>query len=485
MNVRRKMVLILAVSTLLLLPDLARSADKSVLIGFHQKPGPSEQAFIHGARGIIKRTFRLIPAMAVILPEEEIVAVKKNSQIAYVEEEVVFTAVEPLPGDEYANAWGVWRIFSDVAHGSGNRGAGVRVAVLDTGIDYNHPELAGNFQGGHDFVFDDDDPFDDNSISHGTHVAGIIAAEGNGTGVIGVAPEADLYAVKVMDGGGFGLASWIIAGIEWAVDNNMDIINLSLQGPDSPSLQLACDAAYDAGVLLVGAGGNSGTAVAFPAAYESVVAVTATDSLDDRAAFSPSGPEVELAAPGVDILSTVAGGGYDVLSGTSQAAPHAAGTAALLFATIDDLNNDGLINNADLRQALAMTAIDLGDVIGRDDDFGYGLVNAADAAFPSQQSFTITKTSSPAQSSERVYMAGTSYEVTIVNSGLAKVDVKLFEDGALRRDLSASYHFNGSSLQEISFLLDATGKRYDVIFTPFGKSGSSATIIIDIQGEEQ
>jgi subtilisin len=472
------------VSCLLLLPDLATSADKSVLVGFHQKPGPSEQAFIHGARGIIKRTFRLIPAMAVTLPEEEIVRVKKNSQIAYVEEEAVFTAVEPLPGDEYANAWGVWRIFSDVAHGSGNRGAGVRVAVLDTGIDYNHPEFEGNYQGGYDFVFDDSDPFDDNSRSHGTHVAGIIAAEGNGTGVIGVAPEADLFAVKVLDGGGFGLAEWIIAGIEWAVDNNMDIINMSLEGPDSLSLQLACDAAYEAGVLLVAAGGNLGVNVSFPAAYASVVAVTATDMADAKA-FSLSGPQVELAAPGVDILSTVRGGGYDVLSGTSQAAPHAAGTAALLFATIGDLNNDEMINNEDLRQALAMTAIDLGDVAGRDDDFGYGLVNASEAALPSQQSFTITKASSPSRSSERVYMAGTSYEVAIVNNGLAKVNVDVFEEGALRRDLSASYHFNGSSLQEVTFLLDATGKRYDVIFTPFGKSGSSATIIIDIQGEEQ
>jgi subtilisin len=377
MNVRRKIVIILSVSCLLLLPDLATSADKSVLVGFHQKPGPSEQAFIHGARGIIKRTFRLIPAMAVTLPEEEIVRVKKNSQIAYVEEEAVFTAVEPLPGDEYANAWGVWRIFSDVAHGSGNRGAGVRVAVLDTGIDYNHPEFEGNYQGGYDFVFDDSDPFDDNSRSHGTHVAGIIAAEGNGTGVIGVAPEADLFAVKVLDGGGFGLAEWIIAGIEWAVDNNMDIINMSLEGPDSLSLQLACDAAYEAGVLLVAAGGNLGVNVSFPAAYASVVAVTATDMADAKA-FSPSGPQVELAAPGVDILSTVRGGGYDVLSGTSQAAPHAAGTAALLFATIGDLNNDEMINNEDLRQALAMTAIDLGDVAGRDDDFGYGLVNASE-----------------------------------------------------------------------------------------------------------
>ncbi len=101
-------------------------------------------------------------------------------------------------------------------------------------------------------------PYDDNPRSHGTHVAGVIAAEDNAAGVIGVAPEADLYAVKVLDGGGSGSLSWIISGIEWAVDNEMDIINLSLEGPNILSLQLACDTAYDAGVLLVAAAGNRG-----------------------------------------------------------------------------------------------------------------------------------------------------------------------------------------------------------------------------------
>jgi subtilisin len=481
---RNVQIILLTISIFLCFTDLATSADKSVIVGFHQKPGPSEKAFIHGAKGIIKRTFHLIPAMAVTLPEQEIATVKKNIKVAYVEEDVIFTAVEPLPGDEYINAWGVWRIFADVAHDSGNKGTGIQVAVLDTGIDYTHPDLAGNFKGGYDFVFEDDDPYDDNPRSHGTHVAGVIAAEDNAAGVIGVAPEAYIYAVKVLDGGGSGYLSWIISGIEWAVDNEMDIINLSLEGPNITPLQEACDTAYDAGVLLVAAAGNRGLTVRFPAAYESVVAVTATDSLDAKA-FSPSGPEVELAAPGVDILSTIAGGGYDFLSGTSQAAPHVAGTAALLFATIDDLNYDGVIDNLDVRQALQMTAIDLGEVAGRDDDFGYGLVNASESAFPSELSFTISKTSSPSQSSERVYMAGTSYEVTIVNNGLAKINVKVFEEGTLRKDLSSSYHFNNRSPQEITFLLDATGKRYNVNFTPSGKSGSSANIIIHMQGEEQ
>jgi len=373
----------LILSIFLILPSVVLSAERSVIVGFHRKPELAEMAIMRGATssGGIKRTFHLIPAMAASLTEEEIENLKKDSNVAYVEDDAIFKAV--AVGDEYTNAWGVLHIGADVAHANGNKGMGVKIAVIDTGIDYNHEDLDGNYAGGWDFVFDDNDPFDDNTISHGTHVAGIIAAEENGIGVIGVAPEADLYAVKVLDGGGFGLESWVIAGLEWAVDNGMDIVNLSLEGPHGESLQAACDSAYNAGILLVAAGGNtSGGSVSYPAAYESVIAVTATDANDVRAYFSPVGPELELAAPGVDILSTVtiANGNYSLLSGTSQAAPHVAGAAALsILSNTKDLNGDGLLDNKDVRRKLQMTATDLGDP-GLDSIYGFGLVNAAAAA---------------------------------------------------------------------------------------------------------
>jgi subtilisin len=470
------------ISSLFISPGLAFSAEKSVIIGFKQKPGPSERALIHGAKGIIKRTYELIPAVAASIPEQEIAKLRKNSQIAYVEENAVYrAAVEPFPGHEYENSWGVHHILADVAHTSGNRGTGVRVAILDTGIDYSHEDLDGNYRGGHDFVFDDDDPFDDSFNSHGTHVAGIVAAEENGIGVIGVAPEVDLFAVKVLDGAGFGLEDWIIAGIDWAVRNGIEVINLSIEGPDRQGLHDACDEAYDAGVILVAAGGNSlagGGPVEYPAGYDSVIAVAGTDALDIPGYFSPIDEKLELAAPGVDVLSTVAGGSYDFLSGTSQAAPHVTGVAALsILSNREDINGDGLVNNEDVRLMLQIGAIDLGSA-GQDEIYGYGLVNGEAAAFASELTLTATRTAgSPKLAAERTWVTGIPYEITITNSGLSKVLVEVFEGEVLRRDLSASYHFGAKNPQEVVLGLDATGARYSILFTPYGKPDTSAKVV--------
>ncbi len=483
---RNTAVLFISIFMVLIIHVPAFSAERSVIIGFHQKPGPSEKALVHGAKGIIKRSYKLIPAVAATLPEEAIAQIKKSKDVAYVEEDAVFTAIEPLSGDEYADAWSVKHIGADIAHDSGNKGAGVKVAVLDTGIDYNHEDLDKNFAGGRDFVFNDDDPFDDSWNSHGTHIAGIIAAEQNGIGVVGVAPEAELYAVKVLDGGGFGLLSWIISGIEWAVENNMDIVNLSLQGRDSLALQDACANAYNAGVLLVAAAGNTyGGAVGFPAAYDSVIAVTGTDEFDMRAYFSPVGPEVELSAPGMYILSTVSGSGYKSLSGTSQAAPHVAGTAALILSSEPQhLNAEGIIDFTDVRQKLQMEASDLGDT-GLDYIYGFGLVEASEAVLPQNwpHSIMISRTKSPpAYDAAAVQMPDGLYKIMIKNNGLSRIKVDVFEDGVKMRDRSFLTGFNGNKDQNV-FNIDAGGTAIDLVFTPLGRPGTFANI--DIMEEEQ
>ncbi|MCK9296541.1 MAG: S8 family peptidase [Desulfobulbaceae bacterium] len=357
------------------------TAERKVIIGFNKKPGSAERNLLRGHKGRMRHAFRIIHAFAANLPEKEISRLRADPRIKYVVEDAVVSAVEPEPSEaEYGSSWGVQHIGCDRVHDQGITGQGVKIAVIDTGIDYTHPQLSANYRGGYDFVFTDNDPYDDSWNSHGTHVAGIIAATADGTGVVGGAPDASLYAVKVLDGAGSGYLSWVVAGIEWAVDNGMDIANISIAGPNSPVLQDACAAAYNAGLLLVAAGGNTRAGdVLYPAAYDSVIAVSASYQSDLPAWFSPMDAEVELMAPGVEILSTTADGEYALLSGTSQAAPHVTAVAALLMSAGQfDANQDGLVNNRDIRLRLQRTAVDLGDE-GRDEVYGFGLVDAAAA----------------------------------------------------------------------------------------------------------
>lgn len=174
----------------------------------------------------------------------------------------------------------------------------------------------------------------------------------------------------------------VVAGIQWAIDNEMDIISMSLgSNSHSATLQAACDNAYEAGILLVAAAGNDyqgwrfweWDTVDYPARYDSVIAVGATNASDTKASWSSTGPDLELAAPGVSIYSTYLGGGYATMSGTSMACPHVAGVAALVWAGEPELTKD------QVRARLRTTADDLGDP-GRDEWYGYGLLDADEAA---------------------------------------------------------------------------------------------------------
>ncbi len=469
-------------------------ANKSVIVGFHRTPGTYEKNIIRKARGRIKRTFGKVRAMSVTLDEKEIERLKRDSiNVAYIEEDAIISAVDPIFSQEYVDSWGVAHIGSENVHLSGNRGEGVKIAVLDTGIDYTHDDLQDNYRGGYDFVFGDDDPYDDSSRSHGTHIAGIIGAQDNGSGVVGVAPGADIYAVKVLDGGGFGLLSWLIEGIEWSIDNGMDIINLSLEGMDFQSLRDACDSAYNEGVLIVAAAGNTrGGEVRYPAAYDSVIAVTGTDADDIQAYFSPFGPEIELAAPGVDILSSVTGGMYSTLDGTSQSAAHVTGAAALFLASdLEDITGDGFIDNRDLRQVLQLTAMDVGET-GPDNMYGYGLIDVTEASLQGFEPIHMTlerKSRLPRRDTQSLTLSGAVYEINIENHGLRGIRMAVYDGDMFVKELSRRirmhhgkrYRFFRKKYGPRNIVLDARDGEYDIYFTPYGRRGRSADLTITEQ----
>ncbi len=277
------------------------------------------------------------------------------------------------------------KINARTVHDGGNLGANVKVCVIDTGIDTNHPDLYLNYVGGYDFVNGDNDPSDDNG--HGTHVAGTIAAMANGFGVIGVAPQTKILAYKILGANGSGSFSDAIAAVErCGTDGGMITSNSYGSSQDPGSLvKAAFDKAAADGILHVAAAGNATSiftcnAVSYPARYESVIAVGATDSGDKVASFSCRGPEVELAAPGVSIQSTYPNDTYATLSGTSMATPHVSGLAALVFRCgLVDLNSDGVVNSADVRLRMQQTALDLG-AAGRDTSYGFGRIQADLAA---------------------------------------------------------------------------------------------------------
>jgi len=265
----------------------------------------------------------------------------------------------------------VWELSDD--YDREVTGKDVTIAVLDTGVDYTHPDLKNNFVDGYDFVNKDSDPMDD--YGHGTHVAGI---------AIGVAPDAELYAYKVLNDKGEGDASTLMMGIEQAVSDPVDIISISagdLYGHPDDALSVVADNAADLGFVVVAAVGNDGAkgegTVSSPASARKVIGVGATDKNDKVLYGSSRGPtsigtvKPDVVAPGKDIKSTRLGGGYTVYSGTSMACPHVSGTAALLLQMHPDWTPD------EIRMALRNTAVYIGYSLTAQ---GYGRVDALEAA---------------------------------------------------------------------------------------------------------
>ena len=388
----------------------------SVIIGL--KPGPvlpevaqaRVDQQVQGLGGKVKHRYSIIPAVSANLPPAAVANLLDNPAISFVELDGEFQAIaETTP-------WGIDKIRALQNPNNGgateyNGGTGVVVAVLDTGVDLDHPDLAANIYvnpgeildgvdndnngfiddiSGWNFNGGNNNADDDNG--HGTHCAGSVAAVGNnGIGVVGVAPQASIMPIKVLSGSGGGSFSAIIAGIDYVYMMKQRGVNVVVTsnsygagGNPGSAVQAAFDQAYQAGIIHLAAAGNSGSSsgtgenVGWPANYASVIAVASTTSSDARSSFSSTGANVEIAAPGSSILSTYPGGSYATLSGTSMACPHAAGAAAVLISEAGLLNiSDG--NNAngiadEVRSLLAATSVDLG-AAGKDTQYGYGRID--------------------------------------------------------------------------------------------------------------
>jgi len=304
-------------------------------------------------------------AVAGTFTDEAAEQLSNRPDVRYVEEDGTMEALaQTLP-------WGIDRVDADVLHGNGETGNGADLAIIDTGIDDDHPDLQANVGAGKAYVDcrgpNCNYPWSDDN-DHGTHCAGIADAIDNSEGVVGVSTEATLHAVKVLDSRGSGSFSDVAAGIEYTADQGWDVGSLSLGASSgSQTVKDACQYAYDKGVLLVAAAGNDGPCsdcVGYPAAYSTVMAISSTDEDDSLSSFSSTGPEIELAAPGGDVYSTVIGG-YDTFSGTSMACPHVSGAGGQLMA-------NGY-TNTEARDRLNSTAEDIG--LG-DNEQGSGLLDA-------------------------------------------------------------------------------------------------------------
>jgi len=324
------------------------------------------------------------PILSASLTEEEAQQIRNNPNVEEVEEDGICYAMpelgpEPLVFEGQPSPLaetvpiGVSQVRAPQSWNS-SRGAGIPVAIIDTGIDYNHPDLRPNVRGAISFV-PGQSPMDVHG--HGTHCAGTVAAAINGAGVVGVAPAASLYAVKVLSNTGSGNWSWLIAGIDWCIKRNIRVLSMSLGGASAPNaLQTMCNTAFSKGLLLVAAAGNSGpnmNTVGFPGKYRSVIAVSAIDSGNSIANFSSRGPEVGLCAPGVNVLSCKPGGGYQNMSGTSMACPHVAGGAAVMWGA------HRFARNVEIWNLMAASADNLG-VPGWDPLYGYGRLDVYQAS---------------------------------------------------------------------------------------------------------
>jgi subtilisin family serine protease len=385
-------------------------------------------------------------------------------------------AVPPsmLPNDPYyGNAWHLPKIGAPAAWDVSS-GAGVTVAILDSGIDGSHPDLVAQMVPGWNVYDNNSDTRD--VYGHGTVVAGAAAATGaNGAGVIGVGYKTKLMPVRISDAAGYAYFSTMAKGITWAADNGARVANLSFENAaGSSTVMSAADYMRSKGGVVVIAAGNSGLKEAY-AASNSATVVSATDSNDAVTSWSSYGSFLDLAAPGSGIWTTAQGGGYKAASGTSLATPIVAGTYALMMAANPSLSPPALDS------ALYATALDLGTA-GFDERYGNGRVNTNGAVVRAQQT-VFADTSSPSVS----ISAPTGGQVR----GLTPVDVSASDNVGVARaelyaagtliaaDTSAPFAFSLDTSVFVDGSLQLVARAYDAV----GNVGTSAPVTVTVAND--
>lgn len=370
----KKFVAIICMISLLISLQSCEGTDRKVqgskirkgdyLIGFTHQSSMKKLLKKHEVEPI--KTYKNFPIALASLTESQYKTLKSEQKVFSIEEDGELKSSDTFTSRQ-SKVFNHLTITADVQ--SGYTGKGVKIAILDSGVDTSHEAL--NIKEEISLVDRDDTPY---STGHGTHVAGIIGALPNEKGIRGVAPGAELYSVKVLNKRDVGKNSLLLSAIDWCLVNKMDIIHTSISSPtESKIVNEAVKAAYDQGILLIASAGNQGMylkeSISFPGAYDSVIAVGSIDENGKRSMFSGVGESLELMAPGEGIISTEPDNEYGERDGTSMAAPFITGISALLLEKNPDLTNK------DVRKILNESAVSAEEPFL----YGNGIVNAKKA----------------------------------------------------------------------------------------------------------
>jgi subtilisin len=456
-----------------LAPDI-QSGLVDVLISF-EKTIP--ETAINTVGGNIKHQYRNFPIVFASVPVNAIEKLERNPNINFIEKDSEkFFHVQTLD-------WGIDRVDAEYVHSNSSfNGSGINVGVLDSGGDIDHPDIT--WAGGYSATSKNPDNWDDKN-GHGTHVAGIISANNNLVGVVGVAPNCNIYAIQV--GGQRLLISNIIKGLDWVAgtysdgnpNNDIQVVNMSFGGGNSSAEEAALQTIYNLGVLLVSSAGNSSGSVNYPAAYSFVMAISASTSSEGFASYSNSGSEVELIAPGSSIYSTYKGGGYRTLSGTSMSSPMVAGAAALAWSANPGYSRD------QIRNLLKSSAEDVGLTSNQQ---GFGLVDAEKATLNSSSgdNYTGGPDPNPDPTSGSMHVSSIDFSNNRRNLSIfVKVHDDAHSDPVAGATVSMTLHhvggsdyiFRGSTNTDgqIKFTLRgiSSGLCFDAMVTEVTKSGWS------------